>query len=477
MFRVIGKTMDSESNSTGSLFLRTFLIFSFLLVFSGCGVKERPRYAAPTLLPGTERQMKSPGFWISCHPFPDKVILNPAQINKLNAHIEHGLETRKVISRLDPLYSGKELVSYLEKKLNRSYKKGLYLSNRKRASLGFYQEIRKRMNLDVTPSEIRLRYGFIVRYADQRVFPTEDGLFAEPDNTDFDELQNSALDLGTPLAILHQSTDRKWYYVIAPLSSGWVQAEQVALCSLKELKHLTNYSPFAVIIRAKAGVYLDSSLTQYYDYVRMGVRLPLYKMDSKVVQVIIPLRKPDGTFIEKTGYVRNEVVHEGYLQFTARNIIQQAFELLNAPYGWGGMYGEQDCSRFIQEIFATIGIFFPRNSSDQAQVGCLIGEFDKNSTEKEKLEILSKKAFGGISVLYIKGHIMLFLGTANKKPYAIHATWAYRDPARKGNAVRKINRVAISDLFLGRGSKRGSLLKRLMVIRNISPHIPNVPGS
>ncbi|MBW1700527.1 MAG: SH3 domain-containing protein [Deltaproteobacteria bacterium] len=471
MFQIIGKTMDSESNSTGSLFLRTFLIFSFLLVFSRCSVKERPRYTAPTLLPGTERQMKSPGFWISRHPFPDKVILNPVQIKKLNAHIEHGLKTRKVISRLDPQYSGKELVSYLEKKLNRSYKKGLYLSNRKRASLGFYQEIRKRMNLDVIPSEIRLRYGFIVRYADQRVFPTEDGLFAEPDDTDFDELQNSALDIGTPLEILHQSTDRKWYYVIAPLSSGWVQAEQVALCSLKELKPLTNYSPFAVVIRPKAGVYLDSSLTQYYDYVRMGIRLPLYKMDSKVVQVIIPLRKPDGTFVEKTAYVRKEMVHEGYLQFTARNIIQQAFELLNAPYGWGGMYGEQDCSRFIQEIFATIGIFFPRNSSDQTQVGCLIGEFDKNSTEKEKLEILSKKAIGGISVLYIKGHIMMFLGTANKKPYAIHATWAYRDPARKGNAVRKINRVAISDLFLGRGSKRGSLLKRLMMIRNISPHI------
>lgn len=440
-----------------------------LLVFlnAGCGIKERPRYAAPTLLPGTERQMKSPGFWISRHPFPDKVIMNPSQINKLNSHIVHNLKTRKIISGLGPLYPGEKLQIYLEKKLDRSCKKCLYLAKGKKAGISFYNDIRKRMALDVMPSEIRLRYGFIVRYADQRVFPTEDGLFAGPDDTDFDELQNSALDIGTPLAILHQSADRKWYYVIAPLCSGWVKVAKVALCSLEELKSLTNHISFVVITRPKAEVYLDSSLTRYHDYVRMGVRLPLHKAGLKAVQVIIPSRKPDGTYAQKTAYVRKEMVHEGYLQFTARNIIQQAFELLNSPYGWGGMYGEQDCSRFIQEIFATTGIFFPRNSSDQAQVGFLIGEFDKNSTEKEKLEVLSTKAIGGISVLYLRGHIMLFLGMAHKKPYAIHATWAYLDPARKGSAVRMINRVAVSNLFLGRDSTRGSLLKRLIVIRNI----------
>jgi hypothetical protein len=444
-----------------------FLALSLLFLNAGCGFKERPRYAAPTLLPGTERQMKSPGFWISRHPFPDKVIMNPFQINELNADIEHRLKTRKVISGLGPLYSGKDLISYLEKKLDRSCKKRLYLSNGKRTSLGFYQEIRKRMALNSIRSKILLRYGFIVQYADQRVFPTEKGLFAEPDDTDFDELQNSSLDIGTPLAVLHQSVDRRWYYAIAPLSSGWVKVENVALCSLKELKNLTNHLSFVVITRQKAGIYLDSSLKQYHDYVRMGIRLPLHKMDSKTVQVIIPFRKPDGTYAQKAAYVRKEMVHKGYLQFTARNIIQQAFELLNAPYGWGGMYGEQDCSRFMQEIFATSGIFFPRNSSDQAQVGLLIGKFDENSAEKEKLEVLSKKAIGGISILYIKGHIMLFLGMVDKKPYAIHATWAYRDSVRKGNAFIKVNRVAVSNLFLGGDSKRGSLLKRLMVIRNI----------
>jgi len=154
----------------------------------------------------------------------------------------------------------------------------------------FYHEIRKQMALNSIPSKIRLRYGFIVTYADQRVFPTEEGLFSEPEDTDFDELQNSGLDIGTPLAILHKSADGRWYYAIAPLCSGWVEVEKVALCRIEELKSMTNQLSFVVITRPKAGVYLDSSLTQYYDYVRMGVSLPLCKSGSKVVQVAIPFR-------------------------------------------------------------------------------------------------------------------------------------------------------------------------------------------
>ncbi len=42
--------------------------------------------------------------------------------------------------------------------------------------------------------------------------------------------------------------------------------------------------------------------------------------------------------------------------------------MLNQPYGWGDMYGEQDCSRFLQMVFATVGIMLPRDSKDQAQV-------------------------------------------------------------------------------------------------------------
>ena len=66
--------------------------------------------------------------------------------------------------------------------------------------------------------------------------------------------------------------------------------------------------------------------------------------------------------------MNEEDVHPGFLPYTARNIYKQALVMLNQPYGWGDMYGEQDCSRFLQMVFATVGIMLPRDSKDQAQV-------------------------------------------------------------------------------------------------------------
>ena len=163
-------------------------------------------------------------------------------------------------------------------------------------------------------------------------------------------------------------------------------------------------------------------------------------------------------------------VHEGFLAYTPRRIIQQAFELLNVPYGWGDMYGEQDCSRFIQEVFATVGISMPRNSSEQARVGQLIGTFDLKAGDGDKLRVLARDAVGGVTVMQLKNqnHIVLFLGWWEGRPYAIHATWGYRQKTGIFETVREINRVAVTDLFLGEGASSGSLLGRTVVIQNIT---------
>jgi hypothetical protein len=224
----------------------------------------------------------------------------------------------------------------------------------------------------------------------------------------------------------------------------------------------------AVICKAKGDLFLNPSLTRFHDYVRMGVRLPLLHTNSKVAQVSIPWRRRDGTLSEKAAYLRKAAVHRGFFPYTARNIIRQSFELLNAPYGWGGMHGEQDCSRFVQQVFATVGIALPRNSQHQGRTGCLLGAFRDSSSMVERRHVLSQRAVGGITLLGMKGHIMLFLGTVGHQPYVIHAAFAYREPARWGDINRVVNRVVISDLSLGKGTRRGSLLERLKSVRMVS---------
>src|ERR1043165_4725508 len=88
------------------------------------------------------------------------------------------------------------------------------------------------------------------------------------------------------------------------------------------------------------------------------------------------------------------------------------------------MYGEQDCSRFLQMVFATVGIELPRDSKDQAQVSTELASFDEKTANKEKLDAL-QKAKGASSILPLKGHIMLYLGMVNGTPFAIHASSSY----------------------------------------------------
>lgn len=460
--------MTSESYISRRL---TALVLLALFILGCSDPFDISRLAAPAAVPGTTREMKTAGFWISRHPFPDKIILSAEEIKSLNSHIENELKLTRDVVKIGPSYSGKELASELRESLKSVREQKLYGNSGGLAGNDFYRQIEQGLNLESVPANIEVRYGFVVHFADQRVLPTTAALYAKPGDTDFDELQNSGLDVGTPLAILHESADGEWLYAISPLSSGWVRKDKVAFCRLEELRNYLAKTDYAVIVSPKADIFIDSSLTQCYDYVRMGVRFPAGQGDAgSVIEVTIPTRLADGKLSETMAYIKKENVSLGYLPYTPRMIIEQAFKLLNAPYGWGDINGEQDCSRFIQEVFATVGVELPRNSSAQAEVGALIGKFRKKIPIEERLEILSDKAVGGVTVLHLTGpnHIMLFLGMFDNRPYAIHAVWGYREKGFLRDHIRVLKRVAVTDLLLGEGTRKGALIGRVTTIRSIS---------
>jgi len=187
-----------------------------------------------------------------------------------------------------------------------------------------------------------------------------------------------------------------------------------------------------------------------------------------VVAVILPTRREDGTLQARTGYLKRREIVAGNLSYTPRHIIEQAFEMLDTPYGWGGANGQQDCSQFVQEVFATVGIALPRNSSEQAQVGRLLGSSEPDDSDDKKQQAVVTQALPGVSLLHMRGHVMLYIGQVAGRPYAIHDVWAYREPIDDADTIRVINRVAVTSLHLGEGSRTGSLLHRLHSIRAIA---------
>jgi len=304
------------------------------------------------------------------------------------------------------------------------------------------------------------RYGLVVHFASQRFLPTKEVLYESKGDFEFDQLQNSALDVGTPVAVVHTSTDGLWYYVMTDISDGWVEAKNIALGDVNQVKEFSKNNDFAVVIKPKADIFLNESMTDYYDYVRMGMRLPLSGVDAGRVTVDVPVMGADGSLAVQEAYMNAEDVNTGYLAFTARNIFKQALMMLNQPYGWGDMYGEQDCSRFLQMIFATVGIVLPRDSKNQAQVSSSIVDFDEKSDDAAKIAAIMKSPAAS-TLLAMKGHIMLYLGTVNGKPYAIHDTTGFKKMEDDKEVTYAIDRVIISDLSLGQGSEKGSLLRRL----------------
>jgi hypothetical protein len=219
---------------------------------------------------------------------------------------------------------------------------------------------------------------------------------------------------------------------------------------------------FAVVTAAKADLYEDETLRSYLGRAQMGTRLTLAQDSGPdKIGVWVPSRNCDGTCTMKVAYVQKTEVSVGCLPYTPRTTFQQAFKLLNTPYGWGGLFGEQDCSRFVQEAFATVGLTLPRNSSEQARVGRLIYANPRIGLAEEKHAVLNRHATPALTLLCLNGHIMLFLGFADGRPYVIHDLWSYDTDA---STVAVVNRVAVTPADLGSGPA-GSFLDRVTTIR------------
>ncbi len=181
--------------------------------------------------------------------------------------------------------------------------------------------------------------------------------------------------------------------------------------------------------------------------------------------MVYALRGRDGRARWTRAFIARRDVSEGYLSYTPRTAITQAFKLLDAPYGWGDLDGGQDCSRFIRMVFATMGFDLPRNSAGQARAGLSIAEFDESSLPSQKAAVIESRGCGGIALLYLKGHVMLYLGSVEGRSYVIHATSGYRERKGAHEVFLPLGRVVVSDLSLGEGTARGSLLERIRAVR------------
>ncbi|MFW6050145.1 MAG: NlpC/P60 family protein [Myxococcota bacterium] len=155
---------------------------------------------------------------------------------------------------------------------------------------------------------------------------------------------------------------------------------------------------------------------------------------------------------------------------TRRAVLETAFELLDTSYGWGGHGGGRDCSRYLLDVFERLGVELPRHSGRQARAGTFAVEVSDIESEEEKLRVIEAAARKGVVLLHFPGHIMLYLGrTEDGRPMALHSFSEYLEPCERTEGpdgrpletLKRVDRVAVSDLELGRGSSRTAFIERI----------------
>ncbi len=262
-----------------------------------------------------------------------------------------------------------------------------------------------------------------IKHTNLRAYPTDTPAYRDPWKTTegfpFDYNQNAELHLNVPLYISHYSLDKKWAFVHAGHAFGWVKYSDIALVSSAFIKQFKR-GRYAISTRDNLFLYKEG---KKQSIIKLGTLFPLSKngkllylatKNSKHYAVRKAIKKPTDAWVAPKP-----------IAFTPGNVAYISQQFRGEPYGWGGKLYTRDCSATTRDFFACFGIYLDRNSAKQAKAGqSLTIKNIKDKTAKKQAIIKHAKPFR--SLLYVPGHIGLYLGAYKGEPIIMHTYWGIR---------------------------------------------------
>jgi hypothetical protein len=392
-------------------------------------------------------EMLNPEFWLARLPNPDAALQTPEAIANFNRCVHATMEIpdfRELPTVLNAASVLEQIAIYQRPAYTRYGVSGQELDD------AYYAILLENANPPLS-GDIPVLYGLATERTHLRTFPTMEPATSVPLDFAFDRFQETALDIGWPVAILTASRDGEWFFCLSPLYWGWLRKEHVALAPREAVIEYVDAQPFVVTTASQGLVAIghDDGITP-----QMGTRLPLIEQTDALYKVRIPIRAADGSLQLVEGTINIAAGHfqVGYQPLTIRNVFNNAFSLLGEDYAWGcsrlGIFG-RDCSRFVKDAYGPTGAIWPRNAGEQALVGAKQAVFTDEMNEDERKQLLVEQVTPG-ALLELPGHIMMYIGHINGEPYVIHDT-----------AMKPWSCILVSDLTPYKGSESGSLLEQL----------------
>ena len=297
-----------------------------------------------------------------------------------------------------------------------------------------------------------------------RAFPTSRPLLRDPslagEGFPFDYLQNSTIDSSKPVFISHFSKDKEWVYIFSSFTSGWVKSDDIAFMDDKYTKEWQKAKQIFLI---KENMPIYSADGNFLFNSKIGMMLPLVKEQKDYYRVLVISKYKNSQPLYVEANLSKDISHEGVLKLSGENLNHIIKEVSVSKYGWGGMFNQRDCSSTLRDIFAPFGVWLPRNSSQQAKVGEVISLDGLDDDEKEQM--IKQKAIPFQTLLYKRGHIMLYVGVYDNKPIVLHNVWGIK--TKKDGVYGRIiiGKTILSSLELGKYQKdydeNSSILRKL----------------
>jgi cell wall-associated NlpC family hydrolase len=358
-------------------------------------------------------------YWVKQNPDGEQVLLDAAGIQAYNEKVLQSDQKLLVVdlAAFPQLLDGKAVRKTLT---NYAYLRGTLYAGGKLFTAAERERLQALTDPGTVPPVVVTRYGVAVQHSSLRNLPREEGLYEEADDHYYDVLQDTVVEPGDPVAILHASKDQQYFYVQMYNVRGWLLQKDVALTTRDHWLRYVQPPKFVQVVDKEYQVPGPAGKVFYL----MGGKLLLQQEGPKNYTVLLPYRDQWGRLWEKTVQLpKTAALHVGYLPYTSNNVVRQAFKFYGNPYGWGGSFRSVDCSSLVDSIYKTMGLILPRNS-DQLRRCPLGGRRDLTGASHEQRQLVYRELRPGATI-HMPGHVMVYLGQADNKPYVIHAASSY----------------------------------------------------
>ncbi|GAA8573823.1 SH3 domain-containing C40 family peptidase [Helicobacter pylori] len=361
--------------------------------------------------------------------------------------------------------SNKKEVFWILKEMNKSTGYGEDLKPNAKA---FNDELIKSMDIAHYPSA-KIK-AVVVRDSDVRAVPTNKPYYLSQKGYPFDRYQNSLIFQGTPVLITHFNLDKTYAHIQSSFVYGWIKVSDLAYMRDKDIELLTKIKNYVMPIKDKIPLYTDYG--DFYTDARVGELFALIPQSQNASQ------NPQKKELKAYGFLKDA---KGYatLQsvildekdffvfpkaFTSENMAYFIDTMLGQKYGWGGLLGNRDCSAFTRDSFANFGILLPRNSYAQSRYANNYVDLSSMKA-KEKEDYILKNATPFGTLIYLKGHIMLYLGAYNHQAIVAHSIWSVQTQKHFKTLSHKIGGVVITSLWLAEEHNGAFSKKKLLIDR------------